>query len=67
EAIAGIEQRMRHHMESRGIAVDYAAIVDARSLEPLAAPHAPAVALVAGRLGSTRLIDNCELPPRHDG
>jgi pantoate--beta-alanine ligase len=67
ESIDGIERRMRQHMESRGVVVDYAAIVDASSLEPLADPHAPARALVAGRLGSTRLIDNRDLPPRHDG
>jgi pantoate--beta-alanine ligase len=59
-----IERAMRAHLESRGVAVDYAAVVDAESLEPLAGPQARAVALVAGRLGSTRLIDNRELPPR---
>ena len=49
-------------MEHQGIAVDYAAVVDAESLVPAAA--APAVALVAGRLGTTRLIDNRLLPAR---
>jgi len=67
ESVDGIERRMRQHMESRDVGVDYAAIVDASSLEPLVDPHAPARALVAGRLGSTRLIDNRDLPPRHDG
>ena len=33
------------------------------ALKPLAGA-ATAVALVAGRLGSTRLIDNRQLPPR---
>ena len=61
-----IERRMRRHMESQGVAVDYAAIVDALSLEPLADRHLAARALVAGRLGATRLIDNCELPARRD-
>ncbi|MEX0670425.1 MAG: pantoate--beta-alanine ligase [Pirellulales bacterium] len=59
-----IERAMRDHLHSRGVAVDYAAVVDSESLEPLAGAAA-AVALVAGRLGSTRLIDNRQLPPRH--
>jgi len=58
-----IERAMRDHLGSRGVAVDYAAVVDSESLEPLAGA-ATAVALVAGRLGSTRLIDNRQLPPR---
>jgi pantoate--beta-alanine ligase len=64
EDIATIERRMRAHLESRGVAVDYAAVVAADSLEPLTGPGLQAVALVAGRLGSTRLIDNRQLPPR---
>ena len=55
---------MRAHLASRGVAVDYAAIVDGESLEPPSRPAADAVALVAGRLGSTRLIDNLLLPRR---
>jgi pantothenate synthetase len=51
-------------MEARGIVVDYAAVADMESLEPLAADAVQAVALVAGRLGSTRLIDNLELRDR---
>ena len=61
-AIDAIEAVMRETMEHQGIAVDYAAVVDAESLVPAAA--APAVALVAGRLGTTRLIDNRLLPAR---
>jgi pantoate--beta-alanine ligase len=64
EEPSAIERSMRSHMESRGVAVDYAAVVDGDSLDPLADPQAGAVAIVAGRLGSTRLIDNSELPPR---
>jgi pantoate--beta-alanine ligase len=60
---AGIAAVMRERLESRGIAVDYAAVVDAESLAPVIAGR-PAVALVAGRLGATRLIDNCLLPLR---
>jgi pantoate--beta-alanine ligase len=58
-----IEAAMRQQLESRGIVVDYAAIADAETLGPASAGR-PAVALVAGRLGSTRLIDNRPLPPR---
>ena len=43
-----------------------AAVVDAESLGSVRAA-APAVALVAARLGTTRLIDNRELPPRSSG
>jgi pantoate--beta-alanine ligase len=63
-AVDAIERGMRDALESRGVAVDYAAIVDAESLGPLPFAPTPAVALVAGRLGATRLIDNRELPPR---
>jgi pantoate--beta-alanine ligase len=63
-APAAIERMMRQTMEARGVVVDYAALADPESLEPLAAEAVRAVALVAGRLGSTRLIDNRELSVR---
>ena len=53
---------MQEKMESGGVIVDYAAVVDAESLGPVAT--GPAVALVAGRLGGTRLLDNRQLPAR---
>jgi pantoate--beta-alanine ligase len=59
-----IEQAMQEVMSARGVAVDYAAVVDPESLAPLGTGAGRAVALVAGRLGSTRLIDNLELPDR---
>jgi len=62
--VAAIEQAMRTHLATRGIAVDYSAIVDRESLDPLSDTDAKAIALVAGRLGTTRLIDNHSLPPR---
>jgi pantoate--beta-alanine ligase len=61
---AAIERMMRETMEARGIVVDYATVADSESLEPLAADAVQAMALVAGRLGSTRLIDNRELRDR---
>lgn len=60
--IGAIEEAMRSRMASQGVAVDYAAVVDADTLEPVG--DGPAVALVAGRLGGTRLIDNRLLPAR---
>jgi pantoate--beta-alanine ligase len=60
---AAIEASMRQHLEARGIVVDYAAIAEADSLGTVIGSRA-AVAIVAGRLGSTRLIDNRLLPPR---
>lgn len=43
--------------------IDYAAVVDAATLEPLAHVEREARALIAVRLGATRLIDNCALRP----
>lgn len=61
--LPAIEQAMREVIADHGIAVDYAAIVDADSLAATVAGQ-PAVALVAGRLGATRLIDNRTLAAR---
>ena len=62
-SVATIEGGMRDTIKRQGIAVDYAAVVDAESLAaPI--PASDAIALVAGRLGTTRLIDNRLLPAR---
>jgi pantoate--beta-alanine ligase len=63
-APAAIATAMRARLEGAGVAVDYAAVVDAGSLAAEVDDAAGAVALVAGRLGTTRLIDNRLLPPR---
>jgi pantoate--beta-alanine ligase len=63
---AGVERLMRMHMESRGIAVDYAAVVDAETLDQVR-PAVEARALVAGRVGPVRLIDNRALSSRRVG
>jgi pantoate--beta-alanine ligase len=60
-APTAIERTMRETMERHGIVVEYAVLVDPESLDPLTDHAFQAVALVAGRLGSTRLIDNREL------
>ncbi len=64
EPVDSIEAAMRAAIEARQIRLDYAALVDPVSLEPLDVAGGPAVALVAGRLGSTRLIDNRLLAAR---
>ncbi|MFM8495893.1 MAG: pantoate--beta-alanine ligase [Planctomycetia bacterium] len=61
---AAAEAEIREALAARGIACEYAAVVDPESLTPPADPLGPAIALVAGRLGSTRLIDNRMLPAR---
>jgi pantoate--beta-alanine ligase len=66
DCVAVAEAALRETLEARGIACDYAAIVDPDSLAPLVDPLGPAIALVAGRLSSTRLIDNRLLPARRD-
>ena len=45
-------------------AVDYLALVDAATLEPLAKLVRPSRVLAAARLGTVRLIDNVAAPPR---
>ncbi|MDB5309979.1 MAG: panC [Gemmataceae bacterium] len=47
-----------------GARVDYARIVDADTLQPIARLDRPAVAAVAVFLGDTRLIDNITIPGR---
>ena len=58
--LAEIESEMRKIMEEQGFSVDYAVVVDSESLEPTLCAGEK-IALVAGRIGTTRLIDNCLL------
>ena len=56
-----VRQILRQTIESEPLAtLDYAEVADAETLAPLDAldPQRPAVALLAARVGSTRLIDN---------
>lgn len=56
DAIAG---QMRQLMaDVQGVEPDYAVVVDCNTLEPLVERPERAVALVAARVGKTRLIDN---------
>ena len=61
--VARVEASIDAALRARGVTVDYARVVDPESLLP-PRPGAAAVALVAGRVGTTRLLDNVLLPPR---
>jgi len=57
--VAQIQSTMRHEMEQTpGVKLDYAVIVHHESLTPLSGAEPTMVALVAARVGTTRLIDN---------
>jgi pantoate--beta-alanine ligase len=59
---AAIQQQACAVLLENGLdSIDYAVLADAVTLEPLERIDRPAVYLVAGRLGKTRLIDNCLL------
>ena len=56
---AKLEAVARAHLEQAGVnEVDYVAIADPKTLEPLTQATAGAVVAVAARVGRTRLIDN---------
>jgi pantoate--beta-alanine ligase len=63
---AALEAAMRSRVAEHAgaaVALDYVAVVDPDTLEPVATVGRPARALIAGRVGATRLIDNCPLLP----
>ncbi len=66
-AIEPLERAGADRLTARGWQIDYVAIRRAADLQPFTAADwadgAPGVILAAARLGSTRLIDNLELPP----
>jgi pantothenate synthetase len=49
---------MREQLRRAGVQIDYATIADPETLAELAEPLPEMMALVAGRVGQTRLIDN---------
>ena len=59
---AALERLMRGRVADHpGVAVEYIAIADPQTLEPVNTADATTVALIAARVGSTRLIDNAIL------
>ena len=53
--------------ETSGARLDYAAVVNPATLDPLARVESEARALIAVQLGGVHLIDNAALIPRHVG
>ncbi len=49
-----------------GVLLDYAEIVDLESLEPVMSLRRPCLALIAAKVGGTRLIDNALIEPEGD-
>lgn len=60
EAAPTVESRAREVLEASGFKVDYTAVRTADLMEPGDGEHGARVALIAARLGGTRLIDNLE-------
>lgn len=58
-----VEEVRRVIAGAPNVRVDYVALADPQTLQPVAAVEKPAVLLLAVRIGNTRLIDNCLLEP----
>jgi len=56
--VSELEGAMRDTLAAVGLQPDYAAVVDRETLQPLRQLTRPAVALIAAKVGKTRLIDN---------
>lgn len=66
--LAAVQQEMLALLHSDPLVrPDYAVIADGGTLEPLTTPRGEMVALVAAKVGTTRLIDNLPLPRVNDG
>ena len=63
---SGMRQTLLGQGDQTGVdKIDYAVIVDADTLSPIARLDRPGVALIAAFVGNTRLIDNQRLSPVH--
>lgn len=63
--VSQLEDAMRQVLLAAPVdSIDYAVIVDTESLMPIESVAVQAVALIAARVGTTRLIDNQTLVPR---
>ena len=61
--VGQIERAMRAELAASELAIEYVALADPETLAPVERIDRPAVALVAARLGKTRLIDNEPITP----
>lgn len=61
EALSAVMQEIVEAVS--GVDLDYAAVVDPETLEPVLSIDGPARAIIAGRVGKTRLIDTAALVP----
>lgn len=62
EALAAAKQRL---VEAGFLKIDYVALVDEASLEPLTEPAGAMRLIAAATIGSVRLIDNVSVPAKH--
>jgi pantoate--beta-alanine ligase len=61
QRVATAERLMRDTLDAHGLETEYAVVRDARTLMPVTGFERPTRALIAVRLGSTRLIDNAPM------
>jgi pantoate--beta-alanine ligase len=67
-AVASLEETMRSVIAAELlVSLDYAEVVNAETFEPAAGLHNPCYAVLAARVGGTRLIDNAFIEPLADG
>jgi pantoate--beta-alanine ligase len=63
--VQAVEGAMRQELLAAPVdSIDYAAIVDPVTLEPISEIQSSVVGIIAARLGSTRLIDNATINSR---
>ena len=60
---AALTKLVEETLVRAGVAVEYVAVVDADTFAPLVRVERPALVVVAGWVGGTRLIDNLEVVP----
>jgi pantoate--beta-alanine ligase len=61
QRVATAEKLMRETLEVHGLETEYAVVRDSRTLMPVSGFERPTRALIAARLGATRLIDNAAM------
>jgi pantoate--beta-alanine ligase len=61
QRVSTAEELMRQTLDSFGLEIEYAVVRDARTLMPVTGFERPTRALIAARLGDTRLIDNAAM------